>query len=109
MGVFKDMYYLKVDIADDGTIKHVGRWEGLEPDKIHYGNHVFMAPVDDSTLLLFGGRYNPGIERALYNDDGRFHPYDDDDGIQHLEAEGMLGSRDNSDYNVSNLNFNPYP
>ena len=82
MGLFKDICCLKVDIADDGTIKHVGRWEGIEADNMHYGNRVFMAPVDDSTLLLFGGRYNPGIERALYNDDGRFHPYDDEeDGI----------------------------
>ena len=46
-----------------------------------------MAPVDNETLLLFGGHYDPGIERGMYDDDGnRLYDFDDPD-VSHINFE----------------------
>ena len=74
MGRFNEMLCLEIKFDADGEILPFSSpWTHVRHN-LDCRNSAFMAPFDDKTLLVYGGIYDPGIERYGYDDEGNREP-----------------------------------
>ena len=74
MGRYDDMMCLEIKLNADGEIMPFSNEWTYINHNLDCRNNAFMTPFDDKTLLVYGGFYEPGIERVGYDDEGNREP-----------------------------------